>query len=195
MSKATSTVERRSFSDLSRAVLGQSLSIDQALGFLMQEEFAPSPAVSSAALWVGSVGYENYRDVDDFARVLADAGVEQLVDVRELPISRKRGFAKTALSEALANAGVEYVHLRALGNPKEFRDLYKSGKVSAGKSAYQRFLLCERSEELADLNRILREKRSALMCVEHDPKVCHRQVILDALRDRLEGGLEVAHIG
>lgn len=195
MSKATSTVERQSFSDLSRAVLGQSLSIDQALGFLMQEEFAPSPAVSSTALWVGSVGYENYRDVGDFARMLADAGVERLVDVRELPISRKRGFAKTALSEALANAGVEYVHLRALGNPKEFRDLYKSGKVAAGKRAYQRFLLSERAKELADLNQILKEKRSALMCVEHDPKVCHRQVILDALRDRLEDGLEVAHIG
>lgn len=196
MSKATSTVERRSFSDLSRAVLGQSLAIDQTLEFLMQEEFAPARAVvSSAALWVGSVGYENYRDVDVFARVLADSGVERLIDVRELPISRKRGFAKTALSEALASAGVEYVHLRALGNPKEFRDLYKSGKVSAGKSGYQRFLFSERSEELADLDRILREKRSALMCVEDDPKVCHRQVILDALRDKLKDDLEVAHIG
>jgi uncharacterized protein (DUF488 family) len=195
MSKATSTVERRSFLELSRVVLGQSFSIDQALEFLMQEEFASAAVVSSSTLWVGSVGYENYRDVDAFARVLADAGVERLIDVRELPISRKRGFAKTALSEALATAGVEYVHLRALGNPKEFRDLYKSGKVAAGKTAYQRFLLSERSEELADLNRILREKRSALMCVEHDPKVCHRQVILDALWDRLEGDLEVACIG
>ena len=116
-------------------------------------------------------------------RVLVDANVERLIDVRELPISRKRGFAKTALSEALATAGVEYVHLRALGNPKEFRDLYKSGKVSAGKTAYRRFLLSERCEELADLDRILREKRSALMCVEHDPVICHRQVILDALQD------------
>jgi hypothetical protein len=195
MSKATSTVERRSFSELSRAVLGQPLSIDQANELLMREEFAPAPVVSGAALWVGSVGYENYRDVNVFARVLADAGVERLIDVRELPISRKRGFAKTALSEALASAGVEYVHLRALGNPKEFRDLYKSGKVSEGKSAYRHFLLNERSEELDDLNRILREKRSALMCVEHDLKVCHRQVIFDALRDRLEDGLEVAHIG
>jgi uncharacterized protein (DUF488 family) len=169
--------------------------MDQALKFLMQEEFAPAHAVgSSAALWVGSIGYENYHDSDAFARVLAAAGVERLIDVREIPISRKRGFAKTALSEALANAGIEYLHIRALGNPKDFRDLYKSGKVSAGKSAYRRFLLSERREELADLAGILKEKRSALMCVEHDSKICHRQVILDALRDRLEHPLEVARI-
>lgn len=121
--------------------------------------------------------------------------MERLIDVRELPISRKRGFVKTALSEALASAGVEYLHLRALGNPKEFRDLYKSGRVAAGKSAYERFLLSERSEELDELDRILRKKRTALMCVEEDPSVCHRQVILDALQDRPESDLEVTYIG
>ena len=49
--------------------------------------------------------------------MLADAGVERLIDVRELPISRRRGFAKTALGEALAAEGVEYLHMRSLGNP------------------------------------------------------------------------------
>lgn len=187
-------VKTAELAELTNAVLGRRLSMS-GLGELLDsvELGRASPAFNGT--WVGSVGYENYRDVDAFARVLADAGVQRLIDVRELPISRKRGFAKTALSEALASVGIEYIHLRALGNPKEFRDLYKSGRVSAGKRAYQHFLLSERSHELDDLDRILREKRSALMCVEGDPQVCHRQVILDALRDKFEDELEVTHIG
>jgi uncharacterized protein (DUF488 family) len=117
-----------------------------------------------------------------------------LVDVRELPISRKRGFAKTALSEALERVGVEYLHLKSLGNPKEFRDLYKSGDVEGGRSKYERFLLAERLEALASLDALLHEKRSALMCVETDQSVCHRDVILDALRSRRNLDLKVAQL-
>lgn len=154
----------------------------------------PSPD-GAIPIWVGSVGYERYRDVNDFARLLADAGVERLIDVRELPISRRRGFAKTALGNALEDQGVEYKHLRALGNPKEFRDLYKSGSVEVGRAGYQRFLLDNREDELRNLETVLREKRSALMCVEHDENVCHRQVIFEALRDHVGIELDITHIG
>ncbi|WTY53947.1 DUF488 domain-containing protein [Micromonospora sp. NBC_01412] len=37
------------------------------------------------------------------------------------PISRKRGFSKSALSQALATQGIVYEHRRELGNPKENR--------------------------------------------------------------------------
>ncbi len=37
-------------------------------------------------------------------------------------MSRRKGYGKTALNEALGTAGIEYVHMRALGNPKSFRD-------------------------------------------------------------------------
>ncbi len=187
-------IKTAELAELTNAALGQRLSMSRLGELLDSVELSESSTAVLDGVWVGSVGYEKYRDIDVFARLLADAGVERLIDVRELPISRKRGFAKSAMSEALSNAGVEYVHLRALGNPKEFRDLYKSGRVEAGKNAYQRFLLSERSAELDDLNQVLREKRSALMCVEDDPQVCHRQVILDALRDRLEENLVVTNI-
>jgi uncharacterized protein (DUF488 family) len=145
-------------------------------------------------VWIGSVGYEKHRDVDVFAAMLSKAGVERLVDVRELPISRKRGFAKTALSEALERAGVEYIHLKALGNPKVFRDLYKSGDIDGGRAGYEHFLLTERLDALASLELLLHEKRSALMCVESDQAICHREVILDALRDQRHLALEIAQI-
>ena len=182
--------------ELTHAVLGQRMSMTALDELLTSIEITePTEAPTPEATWVGSVGYENHRDVDEFARMLADAGVERLIDVRELPLSRRRGFAKSALSAALADAGVEYLHLRAMGNPKEFRDLYKSGQVAAGRDAYQRFLLNERKDDLKDLEHILREKPCALMCVEHDPAVCHRQVILEMLTDEIGLVLSVARIG
>jgi uncharacterized protein (DUF488 family) len=150
--------------------------------------------IRSKPLWVGSIGYERYRDNSDFAQRLADAGVERLVDVRELPISRRRGYAKTALGDVLRTVGIEYVHIKALGNPKPFRDLYKSGRAEEGRRLYERHLLSEGRDALDDLVPLLRDKRTALMCVEHDPSVCHRTVIVDALRDELQLDLDVAEI-
>ncbi|MDR1430587.1 MAG: DUF488 domain-containing protein, partial [Propionibacteriaceae bacterium] len=50
-----------------------------------------------------------------------------LVDVRQTPISRKRGLSKTALGAALSEAGIDYIHLRELGNPRDNRDGYRQG--------------------------------------------------------------------
>ncbi|HEY0517216.1 MAG TPA: DUF488 domain-containing protein [Solirubrobacteraceae bacterium] len=145
-------------------------------------------------LWVGSAGYERHRDSADFAARLRHESVERLIDVRELPISRRRGYAKKALAEALAREGIEYLHIKALGNPKAFRDLYKSGRVAEGSAAYRRFLLSERIEAVAALIPMLMEKRSALMCVEHDHDVCHRSVIFEAIQSELGVRLDVAQV-
>jgi len=172
--------------------------MDQVFTVLELQDPAPRQATAMAkvipALWLGSIGYERYNHSTEFARRLVDAGVERLIDVRELPISRRRGYAKTALGEAMSAVGIEYVHVRALGNPKPFRDLYKSGRAAEGREHYGRFLLEERREALDDLVELLREKPSALMCVEHDPVTCHRTVIVDALRDELGLDLDVAEI-
>lgn len=55
---------------------------------------------------VFTVGYEGWA-VDDFIGVLKLAGVDRVVDVRELPLSRCKGFSKTKLSGALQAAGIE----------------------------------------------------------------------------------------
>jgi uncharacterized protein (DUF488 family) len=174
------------------------MTFEQVQEWLQRAELGPDQTERADgvtdAIWVGSAGYERHKDNREFAQALAHAGVERLVDVRELPISRRPGYAKSALMAAMTQAGVEYVHLRALGNPKPFRDLYKAGRTDEGRAAYEAFLLEERHEALAGLAEMLREKRAALMCVEHDPATCHRTVILDALRSRLSLDLVVAEV-
>lgn len=154
----------------------------------------PDSSLTLRAVRLGSIGYEKHKDVDRFAAHVAQSGMERLIDVRELPISRRRGFAKTALSKALADHGVEYVHLRSLGNPKRFRDLYKSGRAAEGEAAFRRILLTERMEALFELASLVQEKRSTLMCWEDNEQLCHRRVILEALQSETDLQLDVLHI-
>jgi hypothetical protein len=188
----------RSIGELTKAAFGRELSMAAALELVEAVSFDPAePSLDdgpACSVWIGSIGYERYRSVEDFARLLAGAGVERLVDVRELPISRRRGFAKSALAAALAEESIEYLHLRCMGNPKEFRALYKSGKVAEGRAGYEQLLAHERTEELRELAVTIQEKRSALMCVEAKEDICHRQVIFEALRDQLDLDLDVAQI-
>ncbi len=94
----------------------------------------------------------------------------------------------------MADAGIEYVHIKALGNPKPFRDLYKSGNVKEGQRLYEAHLIEERRDALEDLVPLLYEKRCALMCVEHNPATCHRTVIFEALQRELGVDLDVGEI-
>src|SRR5215213_9809869 len=137
--------------ELTRAVLGEAMTMDDALATFMPDHSiaACDTEVAAARLWVCSVGYERHKHNDEFAQCLSDAGVERLIDVRELPISRRRGYAKTALGAAMAAVGIEYVHIRALGNPKPFRDLYKSGRAGEGRERYERYLVEEQGDALA----------------------------------------------
>jgi uncharacterized protein (DUF488 family) len=188
-------METHSVAELTAALFGEALSIDQVLARLELVDISVAmKAKTTTGLWLGSVGYELHKDHIAFARHVRAAGVERLIDVRELPISRRRGYAKSALGQAMADAGVEYVHIKALGNPKPFRDLYKAGNVEEGQRRYEEHLLGERREALEGLVPLLQEKRCALMCVEHNRATCHRTVILDALRSKLGLELDVAEI-
>jgi hypothetical protein len=193
---AAAPLKSRSLAELTAAVLGESLTMDQ-LGELvgLDEMASTSTPRIGVALRVGSIGYEKYRESRDFANRLSQAGIERLIDVRELPISRRRGYAKTALGQVMAEHGIEYVHVRALGNPKPYRDLYKAGKPDEGQALYTDFLLTERRDALDDLAEMLKERRSALMCVEHNGAVCHRSVIFKALRSELGLRLDVLDLG
>src|SRR3954469_4970428 len=74
-----------------------------------------------------TIGYEA-ATMEDFLIALTDAGVKRVIDVRALPLSRRPGFSKTALKGALEEAGIEYLHLKALGTPTEGRTAARAGR-------------------------------------------------------------------
>jgi uncharacterized protein (DUF488 family) len=140
-----------------------------------------------------TIGYEQHDTPASLIRVLRKAGVRRLVDVRELPLSRKRGFSKTPLAAALAGARIEYRHIRALGNPKPYRELYKQGDVKAGARAYRKHLHNGSYSSLVTLSEQLDDAPTCLLCFEAEHDECHRSVIVDALVKRLPT-LEVEHL-
>lgn len=142
-------------------------------------------------LW--TIGYEHHREPASLIETLRQAGVQRLVDVRALPLSRRRGFSKSALGAAVVEAGIAYEHQRALGNPKPYRDLYKSGDLAAGRRGYTAHLRNGSAWAVDWLAQTLSERPTGVLCVEHDHRVCHRDVIASELRRR-RPGLAVEHL-
>src|SRR5215470_19086276 len=67
-----------------------------------------------------TIGYEKAL-LKDVIATLVSAGVANLIDVRDRPISRRPGFSKRQLAAAVEEAGMRYFHLAALGTPPEGR--------------------------------------------------------------------------
>jgi uncharacterized protein (DUF488 family) len=140
-----------------------------------------------------TIGYEG-STIDDFVRTLQVAGVERLIDIRELPISRRKGFAKRALSEHLEAAGIEYVHVKALGDPKEGRNAARRGDYATFKEVFSNHLETPVAKDaLVDAVDMAHEKVSCLMCYERDHKTCHRSMVASEIV--LRSKVEIKHIG
>ena len=128
-----------------------------------------------------TIGYEA-TTMGEFIAALETAGVERVIDVRALPLSRRPGFSKTPLKGALAEAGIAYVHLRALGTPAAGREAARKGRHAELKRIYAGQLeLPEAIAEGAQMVQLAREKASALLCFERDPAGCHRTLLLAAV--------------
>src|SRR5215212_2549307 len=82
-----------------------------------------------------TIGYEG-ATMAEFLAALRKAGVERLIDVRAVPNSRRPGFSKTPLRNALAEVGIDYVHLRALGTPAAGREAARAGRKAELEAIY-----------------------------------------------------------
>ena len=127
-----------------------------------------------------TIGYEA-TTMGEFLGALQEAGVERVIDVRAVPNSRRPGFSKTPLRNALADAGIDYVHLRALGTPAAGREAARKGRHAELQRIYDGQLeLPEAMAEGAQMLALAAEKPSALLCYEREPGCCHRTLLWQA---------------
>lgn len=123
-----------------------------------------------------TLGYEGL-DFDAFIDRLRDADVQTVVDVRELPLSRKKGFSKASFRERLAGEEIAYLHVPTLGCPKDVRNAYR---IDSNWARYTRgFLkhLNEQDASVRELARLARSTTACLVCFEADFSVCHRTFV------------------
>lgn len=133
-----------------------------------------------------SVGYEG-RAIDDFVVELVRAGVQTVADVRLNAISRKAGFSKTRLRDALAAAGIDYRHMRSLGNARDNRLPFWEGRLEEGRRVFREGLQSPEAEaSLDELSSLVRDQVVAVLCFESDVEKCHRKVIIDEVAGATE---------
>jgi uncharacterized protein (DUF488 family) len=137
---------------------------------------------------VATIGYEGATP-DRLVAALKEAGVATLVDVRAIANSRRPGFAKRALSAAMAEVGIGYVHVPALGTPAAGRQAARSGKPEVMRRLFAAHLAgTEPQAALAELHDRARREPVCVLCLEADPRQCHRTLVAEAL------GLPIRHL-
>ena len=138
-----------------------------------------------------TVGYEGL-DIDSFLSLLAENDIETVVDVREMPLSRKPGFSKKSLASVLNLSGREYVHMVDLGCPKQVRDRYREdGNWKRYTEGFMKHLKTQ-DDAIAELSALAATSNCALLCYEADPNFCHRSMVASAVKDYC--GARVTHI-
>lgn len=134
-----------------------------------------------------TIGYQG-SSLEHLIETLSAAEVSVLVDTRETPMSRRVEFRPKALRAALADAGIEYRSVRALGAPKALRALAGEDWDGFADGYRERLILAR--EELEHLVPLVETERVCLLCFEADPDACHRSL----LAHEIQGLLNVAAV-
>jgi len=141
-----------------------------------------------------TIGYEGI-DQKTFIDCLKESKIDVVADVRERPLSRKKGFSKNGLRESLLENDIEYLGCPSLGVPKEIRDKLKaSGNYSSFFKKY-RESLTSNGQQLDEILEIIKAgKKVALLCFEKDPNKCHRTVLAEQLRELGDNEIKINHL-
>jgi uncharacterized protein (DUF488 family) len=130
-------------------------------------------------------GYEG-KDASAFINGLASWQISTVIDVRLNPISRKKGLSKRALAAGLEEAGMSYLHLPALGNPRDNREgfaLPGSREAEQAHARYRELLTTETAEAaLQQVAELALTERVAVVCFEESERCCHRSLVIDAAK-------------
>ena len=133
---------------------------------------------------LSTIGYEG-KTLDEFIGELKQAGVALILDVRAVAASRRPGFSKTALSNALRENGIDYRHYRALGTPAAGREAARKGRTALMREIYA--VQLETPEAELALEQLLGdagERHAALLCYEREAAGCHRTMLVERVLER-----------
>ncbi len=139
-----------------------------------------------------TIGYEG-AVLPAVLDALAGAGIELLIDVRAVAASRKPGFSKRLLAGSLLARGIGYLHLQALGTPKEGRQAVRAGDPGRMRAIFAAHMKGDRAQAaLAEATEAARAAPTCLLCFERDHRTCHRAILADLIAERT--GQPIVHL-
>ena len=120
--------------------------------------------MSCCNISIWTIGHSN-RSIETFLELLREHNIQVLVDVRSFPTSKIEHFKREEMECWLTEKGIEHVWLgKELGG-------YRRG----GYKVHMRTKLFK--EGIQRLLEITTQKRTCIMCIEPNPKYCHRRFI------------------
>lgn len=141
-----------------------------------------------------TLGYQGLS-LGEYMRILRQAQVGMVLDVRDHAWSQRPEFVKSTLRDELARVGVNYLHASFAGNPARIRKRARSAADCLRK--YRAYIQAE-EHAIQTLNQIIAESVISghpvcLTCYERDPSNCHREILVELLTP-LNKGMEVIHL-
>lgn len=133
---------------------------------------------------VYTVGYEGMM-LDGLLDLLLRSGIKRLADVRCNPVARRFGFHKSTLMRHCADVGISYVHIPTLGIPSSWRqslDDDEAYKALFGR--YETEILPANEPWVETAAKLATEVPTAFMCMEAEPRSCHRSRLAAVIADR-----------
>lgn len=133
---------------------------------------------------VWTIGHST-RSLGEFASLLVTQGIELLVDIRSFPGSRRYPhFNKENLSLSLPERGIEYRHMPGLGGRrKPKQDSVNTAWRHPSFRGYADYMQTGVfSEQVAILEDLAANARTAYMCSEAPWWKCHRALVSDYLK-------------
>ena len=138
------------------------------------------------------------KTAEEFFRLLREAGVQKVIDIRENRIGQLSGYAKYPDIEFFLKAigGIGYSHQPLLAPSPEIRKTYQKGK---GWAVYEpAFMALMRERAIPEaLNASEFEGTVALLCSEPGPEKCHRRLVADLLSHHWQSqghAVEIKHL-
>lgn len=154
---------------------------------------------------IATIGVYGF-DAKAFLAALEGAGVGIVLDVRQRRGVRGPEYAwanSQRLQAALADAGLDYRHLKELAPTTAMREAQyrEDDRLGEGKRSrthlaaeyierYEKEILA--GADLAPIAELAAKRLPALLCVERDAEACHRSLI--AARLQRDHGLEPLHL-
>jgi uncharacterized protein (DUF488 family) len=151
---------------------------------------------ASGTVTVYTIGHST-RTIAEFGALLAESGIELVVDVRAIPRSRTNPqFNRETLPASLAALGVGYEHIPELGGRRRrTRDAAPSPNTFWQNLSFRNYADYAATDAfkagITRLRDLSGGQRSAIMCSETLWWRCHRRIIGDYL---LADGMPVLHI-
>jgi uncharacterized protein (DUF488 family) len=142
---------------------------------------------------IWTIGHSTHS-LEDFVTLLQKFAIEQLVDIRHYPGSRRfPHFNKEMLSNSLPSNGIGYAHLKQLGGRRKPKtgSTNTAWRLPAFRGYADYMETPDFEEGIKQLEELALQKRTVYMCSEARWWSCHRSLISDYLKVR---GWTVLHI-